>query len=469
MNMKKNTYFYTFLVLICGMIGSTSFAHNDRNFFPPDSTANIFEKGTAQYLIAEGKRFYSEGQHRIALVKFREALVKDKGNPLATYWVGECHKALGNYEKAIQYAEEAVGKDPEVDKEYGYLLGVCYHRLADLDKAIEMYNKCKGLIKEMRAKELKIDFLIAQCERAKEMMANPVNVTISNLGMDINSAFDDYSPTLSPDRKTLYFTSRRADNKGGGVNEDDQRYFEDIYVSHWDEENKQWTEATNDDDMVKRVNTKGFDAVTHISSDGKYMYVSINTMAMDKPKPKSKHTDIFECRLNNRGGWNSPKSVGKPINTIWFDALASLNADMTKMYFISERKGGRGRGDIWVSSKEGRDWGKPVNLGPEINTKGQETTVFITPDEKYLFFSSDGHEGMGGYDIYVCINQDGKWSKPVNMGYPINTVSDETHFTYLPDLKKAYYSTFSSSDNKGVGARDIFEVDMSDYEFKTVE
>ena len=467
--MKKNTYLYAFLILLCGMLANTSFANDKHTFSPPDSTSNIFEKGTAQYLIAEGKRMYNEGQYRVALVKFREALVKDKGNAMATYWVGECHKALGNYEKAIEYAEEAIEKDPEVDSEYGYLLGVCYHRLADLDKAIEMYNACKSSIKEFRAKELKLDFLIAQCERAKTMMNNPVNVTITNLGMNINSAFDDYSPTLSPDGKTLYFTSRRADNKGGGVNPDDQRYFEDIYVSHWNEENNEWSEASNDDDLVKRVNTKGFDAVTHISEDNKYMYVSINTMAMEKPKPKSKHTDIFECRMNNRGGWNSPKGVGKPINTIWFDALASLNADMTKMYFISERKGGQGRGDIWMSQKVGRDWGKPVNLGPEINTKGQETTVFVTPDEKYLFFSSDGHEGMGGYDIYVCINKDGKWSKPMNLGYPINTVSDETHFAYHPKLKKAYYSAFSSSDNKGVGARDIFEVDMSEYQFKTVE
>lgn len=374
---------------------------------------------------------------------------------------------MGNYEKAISYAEEAIAKDSLVDSEYGYLLGMCYQRLAELDKAITMYTKCKTMVKELRAKELQLDFLIAECERGKEMMKNPVKVTITNMGLNVNSAFDDYSPTLSPDGKILYFTSRRADNKGGGVNPDDQRYFEDIYISFWDEEKNEWTEAKNDHEIISRVNTKGFDAVCYISPDDKYMYVAINTMAMEKPKPKTKHTDIFVSRKNNRGGWNSPKSVGKPINTIWWDALPSLNADQTKMYFISERKGGKGRGDIWVSTKEGKVWGKPVNLGEEINTKGQETTVYITPDEKYLFFSSDGHEGMGGYDIYVSMNVEGKWSKPVNLGYPINTVSDETHFIYYVEQKRAYYSTFSSAENKGIGARDIFEVDMSGYEFKT--
>lgn len=457
------------LLLGCFMLANMSFAHDNNGIHPPDSTSNIFEKGTAQYLISEGKRMYNEGQYRIALVKFREALVKDKDNPLATYWVGECHKALGNYEKAITYVEKAVEKDPEVDKEYGYALGVCYHRLANLDKAIEMYSNCKGKVKENRAKELKLDRLIAECERAKAMMANPVDVKISNLGMNINSAFDDYSPTLSEDGKTLYFTSRRADNKGGGVNPDDQRYFEDVYVSIWNEETKSWSEASNSEEIVKRINTKGFDAVTHVTTDGKNLYLSINTMAMEKPKPKTKHTDIFVCKKNNRGTWNSPKSIGKPINSIWFDALASLTADGNTMYFISERKGGQGSGDIWVSRKEGKAWGKPTNLGPGINTKGQETTVYVTPDEKYLFFSSTGHEGMGGYDVYVCQNKDGQWSSPVNLGYPINTVSDETHFVYYADQKKAFYSTFSTSSNKGIGARDIFEVDMSAYTFNFPE
>jgi Tetratricopeptide repeat/WD40-like Beta Propeller Repeat len=465
----KGKLYFTLALITSLSVSTISFARLDFKLSPPDSTSNIIEKGTAQYLISEGKRMYNEGQFRIALVKFREALVKDKGNPLATYWVGECHKSLGNYEKAIKYAEEALAKDPDVDLESGFLLGVCYQRLAQLDKAKEKYLECKGKVKPNRAKLLKIDWFIAECDRAKEMMAKPVKVKISNLGYNVNSAFDDYSATLTSDGKTLYFTSRRADNKGGGVNPDDQRYFEDIYISVWDETTKTWGEANNSDEIIRRINTKGFDAVTHITSDGKNLYLSINTMANDKPKPKTKHTDIFVCKKNNRGGWNSPKNVGKPVNTIWFDALASLTADGSTMYFISERKGGEGRADIWKTEKVGKAWGKPTNLGAIINTKGQETTVYVTPDEKLLFFSSTGHEGMGGFDVYVCQNKDGQWSAPVNMGYPINTVSDETHFVYYMKQKRAFYSTFSSSDNKGIGARDIFDLDMSEYVFNFPE
>jgi hypothetical protein len=116
-----------------------------------------------------------------------------------------------------------------------------------------------------------------------------------------------------------------------------------------------------------------------------------------------------------------------------------------------------------VSYLKGNTWSKPENVGDSINTSGNETTVFVSPDGQYLFFSSTGHPGMGGYDVFVSKNSGGVWSKPVNLGYPINTVADETHFVYYAQLKRAYYSKFSSDDNGGLGARDIFEVDMSNF------
>jgi tetratricopeptide (TPR) repeat protein len=453
--MKKSLFYFALLFFSASSYAGT----------PPDSTSTIFEKGTAQYFITEGKRMFNEGSYRTALVKFREALVKDKKNPLATYWLGECHMALGNYEKAKNYAEEALKMDPEVDAEASYLLGNCYHRLAELDKAIKNFELLKPDLGEFRQKELRIDFLISSCKLAQELMKSPINVEIKNLGMDINSAFDDYSPVLSANGKTFYFTSRRADNKGGGVNPDDERYFEDIYISFWNDTTKSWSEATNTHEITRRLNTAGFDGISYISPDGKNLYLTINTTANAKPKPKTRGSDLFYARLNNRGAWNSPKPLGKPLNTILFDAAPSLTADGNTMYYISERKGGKGLADIWTSVKLGKNWGKPTNLGDNINTKGQETTVFVTPDEKYLFFSSTGHLGMGGYDIFVSENKDGVWSKPLNMGYPINTVSDETHFVYYSEKMEALYTTFSSSTNGGIGARDIFSVDMSAYEF----
>ena len=428
---------------------------------PPDSTSTALEKGTAQYYITEGRRFYSEGQYQLALVKFREALAKDANNPMATYWLGECHMALGNYEKARDYGEEALALDTAVYSESGYLLGKCYHRLGELDKAVENYSKLLPLLSENRIKELRVRFHIEECARAREMMANPIAVTITPLSMNINSPFDDYAPVLSPDGKAFYFVSRRADNFGGGVSPGDKRYFEDIYVSFWDETKQEWSEASNSDEVVKRLNSYGFDHINQISADGKSLYLTINTMSLESPKPKTKHSDIFVSKVNNKGGWNTPRPLDKPIRTTYFEAAASFTEDGKTIFFISERLGGEGGADIWTSTKTGSEWSKPVNLGPTINTVGQETTLQISPDGKLLFFSSTGHKGMGGYDVYVSRNTDGVWSEPVNLGYPINTVSDETHFTYYPALNKAFYATFSSTQNKGIGARDLFEIDMT--------
>lgn len=430
---------------------------------PPDSTSTMIEKGTAQYFITEGRRLYAEEQYQYALVKFREALSKDVNNAVATYWIGECHLAMGNYEKAIENAEKALEINPLVYPESGFLLGVSYHRLGQLDKAIENYSGLSTLLTEGRLKELRVQQLIDECNRAKEMMKNPVNVTVSAMGMSINSPFDDYAPTLSPDGKYFYFVSRRADNLGGGISEGDKRFFEDIYVSVWSDSLNDWTPASNDDEIVKRLNSYGMDAISYISPDGKSLYLTINTMTVETPKPKTKHADIFVSKINNKGGWNTPRPIDKPVRTLYFEASATFTGDGKIMYFVSERIGGEGRADIWMATKDGNAWAKPTNLGKTINTSGQETTVFVTPDNKYLFFSSTGHAGMGGYDVYVSVNTSGTWSQPVNLGYPINTVSDETHFVYHANLKKAYYTTFTNAENKGVGARDIFEIDMVNY------
>ncbi|MCH2234409.1 MAG: tetratricopeptide repeat protein [Crocinitomicaceae bacterium] len=429
---------------------------------PPDSTNTIFEKGTAAYIIGEGKNLYNEGAYTLALAKFRNALEKDKNNAQATYWIAECHLALRNYEKAIDNGEKARELDKEVSNELAYLLGVAYHRTGNLDKSIENFQMLKTSLSQTRYKELDVDFRIAEVERAKTMMATPIKVNITALGMHVNSPQDEYALVYSSNRRAMYFTSRRSDTNGGGVSSGDSRYFSDIYVCLWDTVNNKWGEASNDLDINRRLNSYGFDGVAHITMDGGMMLLTINTMGLKSPKPKTRHTDIFYSKFSTKGTWTKPKPMPKPINSVFFDAAPCFNGDETAIYFISERPGGMGMADIYVCEKEGKEWGKAKNL-EILNTKGQETTVYVTPDESMIFFSSTGHEGMGGYDIYVSKNVDGEWTAPKNLGYPINTVSDETHFRYYEDLGKAYYSTFSTPDNGGKGRRDIFEIGLKDY------
>jgi len=449
--------FLTTLVVL--MTGFNSFSMND---LPPDSTNSIKDRALAKYLISEGKKIYNEGDFRKSLVQFRNALAKDKNNSTATYWVGECHAALGNYKKGLKYVELAYNMDSDVNNEATYIMGLCNHKLGRIDSALVNYEKAKGVLSKTRAELLRVDLRIGESKRAQNMMGNPLDVKVTAVVGGVNSRNDEYSPVLTNGGKTMYFSSRRADNLGGGMSEGDRKYFSDIYVSQWDAKTNTWGVASNDNDTIKRLNSKGFDAVSAFSSDGTIAYVAINTDGLDKPKPKTKSVDLFKSTISSKGTWGKPRPMQKKvINTMFFEVSPTFTSDGNTMYFVSERLGGKGKSDIWVARKTGKSsWGKPVNVD-SVNTRYNETSVFITPDEKYMFFSSKGHEGLGGYDIYYSSNTDGIWSSPKNIGYPINTVSDETHFQYYPELGKAYFSKISITGDGGVGGRDIFEVDIA--------
>lgn len=446
----------TFLGLI---VGVNSFSMNS---LPPDSTNSLKDRALAKYLISEGKKFYNEGDFRKSLVQFRDALAKDKNNNTATYWVGECHASLGNYKKALKYVELAYKRDSEIHSEATYVIGLCHHKLGDLDVALTNYELSKTTITKKRAELLRVDLRIEECKRAKVMMENPLDVEVIALGNEINSKNDEYAPVITNKGRTMYFSARRADNLGGGISDGDRKYFSDIYVSEWNAETNKWGEASNQNDTVKRLNSKGFDAVSSFSTDGTIVYLTINTDGQDKPKPKTKSVDIFTSKISTKGTWGKPKPMQKKtINTMFFEVSPSFTADGNTMYFVSERPGGKGKSDIWVSRKSGKSsWGKPENLD-SVNTIFNETSVFVTPDERYMFFSSKGHEGIGGYDVYYSKNTDGIWSAPKNIGFPINSVSDETHFQYYPELGKAYYSKISITGDGGIGGRDIFEIDIT--------
>jgi len=279
------------------------------------------------------------------------------------------------------------------------------------------------------------------------------------LSGDMNSGFDDYNVVIADEGKTMYFTSRRSNTTGGGLNPDDQLFYEDIYKITWDEEMGEWDEVTND---LGKLNSNGFESLNFISPDTLYAVITLNTTMMDIDN-KTRVSDICIVKRNNKGGWNRPNSIdNKTINTSFFDGAASLTADGNTMVFVTDRKGEKSSTDIYMVEKNGKTWGtaKPIK---EVNTKGAETTPYITPDGQYLFFSSDGHDGMGGKDVYVCKNMGGSWSDPVNMGTGVNTVNDDVFFTYSADTKKAYISGYFITGSKA--SMDIFEIDMTTFVF----
>ena len=180
----------------------------------------------------------------------------------------------------------------------------------------------------------------------------------------------------------------------------------------------------------------------------------------------SSNEDIFTFEMSTKGKWSTPKRINsKSVNTSFFEGSATMTNDGNTMYFVSDRKGDKSSTDIYVSQKAGKSWGEAKPLPFTINTIGRETTPFISGDGRYLFFSSDGRQGMGGLDIYVVENLGSTWGDPINLGIIVNTVNNDSHFQYYPEMKKAVMSSFEIIGQKA--SMDLYEVDMTNFVMPT--
>jgi len=431
---------------------------------PPDTMTTLVDKTSSMLLIEEGRTLFNEGKVRDALVKFRQSAVKDPYSWRSAYWVSQCHYQMNNYGLALKYAKEALGLDNnEVDKDVYELLGRSYHRMGNVDSALINYNTAISMLSAGRVKELQLELRVKQCQFAKAQMASGKTSLKNPLGA-VNSGYNDYCPILTNGGKTIYFVSRRSDTKGGNMNPDDQEFFEDTYFSVWNDEISDWDSISNE---LGRVNSDGFDAVNFISKDGLHGLMTINTTAIETSKP-TKGSDIFTIELSSKNKWSTPKRINnKTINTTFFEGSATMTDDMNTMYFVSDRKGDKSGTDIYVVHKNGKSWGEATPLPAPINTIGRETTPFITGDGRFLFFSSDGMEGMGGFDIYVAENKGDSWGAPVNLGIKFNSVNNDTHFQYYPELKTAVLSSFEIVGQKA--SMDMYKVDMTDFVIPTAQ
>jgi len=455
-----NQFIRVFSTLIITLTFSTAFGHTNIDT-PPDSTTSVVDRSASLLLVEEGKTLFSEGKVKTALVKFREAANKDANSFKANYYIGQCHYYLKNYGYALKYANKALRMNKEkVNKEVYFLLGETHHRMGKIDSALINYTIAKEKMSKSRARALVLDHHIEEANYALVELKKAAKYKRTKLEGDVNSGYDDYGAILASDQKTIFFTSRRSNTTGGGMNPDDERYFEDVYKATWDEEMKEWGDVTN---KLGRINSEGFDAMNYLSEDGLTGIITLNTTTLDK-KTTTRGSDICNIKMNNKGTWNSPRPISnKTINTSYFDGAATVTADGSTMYFVSDRKGEKSSTDIYVVHKAGKKWGVAEPLPFNVNTLGRETTPYISPDGQYLFFSSNGHVGLGGFDIYVSQNQGEFWGDPINLGSGINSVNNDTHFTYDPELKKAFLSAVEIIGKKS--SIDIFEVDMTDFNY----
>jgi hypothetical protein len=300
------------------------------------------------------------------------------------------------------------------------------------------------------------------------MMANPVNVKMTSAGDGINTEeHHEYHPSITADGRIMVFTSRRPDTEGGKRWEGDNDFYEDIYISYWSDSIGGWAPAVP---IPGKINSVGHDASLSISPDGRQLFVFKNKNAGDifvsKTRMNKNATDAIAdgsadaARLMSLNRWSKAYSLGANVNSGYWDSNASISSDKRIIYFASERPRGKGNGDIWMARKLSTNkWDGAVNL-KEINTIEDEKGVFVAADRKTIFFSSKGHRNMGGYDIFRSVRQeDGTWSEPENLGYPINTPNDEVDFSLTADGNTAYYSTKGSENGK----YDIIRIDLSNY------
>ena len=386
----------------------------------------------AEYYMAEGNFSKAADTYVKALKKFPEsANLKFK--------IGYCLlKTPDRKTEAISYLEEAVMKisdkydakslkEPNAPPEALYQLGVSYMYQNDFDNALKSFREYQGYIKpkDEQAK-LMAEHAIASCENAKKLQKSPIGFKYNRLGPDFNNENDNFNAVISGDGTTLAYTTRTSSGNK-------------IFIAKKGDDGL-WAKPV---DITRNLGSKNL-TTSFLSYEGTELYLIEND---------PKNADIVVSFLQKRK-WSSPIKAAKPINSKFNETHVCVTRDGNTVYFTSDRKGGQGGYDIWVSTINNGRWSDPINLGPNVNTPFDEATPFLSPDQKYLFFSSQGHNTMGGFDVFFTNLQGSPNVR--NAGYPLNTTDDEV-FYFPTGLSSGYISKFSPD---GFGKLDIAEVEI---------
>jgi flagellar motor protein MotB len=399
--------------------------------------------------IKQGDRYFKEGVGTYDLAR-DHYLFAEQYNPESAalnYKLGVCYLFTDNKYEAINYLLSAYTADPEVSGDIHFLLARAYQLVLEFDKATEHYYAHQDALVQPSEKleyAARLKKYLTECENGKNLSREPVRVIIQNLGENVNSRYDDYNPVFDTGDSALFLTSRRP-FENAKRNPIDNKYNEDIYRATLTE--GKFDTAVR---LGKPLNSKHNTSLVGVSSDGDRLFLYRGDI---------EGGDIRVSDWNeNKGKWNKPKGIASRLSSREGETSAFLTPDGNELYFVSRNKDlSQGGKDILISRiNEKGKWSEPENLSELINTEYDEEGVFITPDGKYLYFASQGHNTMGGFDIFRSEKQpNGTWSGPVNLGYPINTPDDEVF--YITD-KTGQYGYYSAIREGGLGAKDIYKV-----------
>lgn len=420
----------TFLVLVLSLASLSSFSQ----WYNPDK---VNKKASTVFNLAYNNAQNGNLEHAKKLLQ--EAIKMDPRFVDAYLSLAGVSGEMKDYDTAAAYFEKAFALDSAYSKYYLLPYSINLAGAGKFDRALQAVEQFLSIPtlndRSVQAGEFRkktYTFALEMSNKRKNYVFEPIN-----LGDSINTADLEYFPTLTIDGKQMIFTRRIGMN-------------EDFYVSNKIEGG--WSKAVP---LPGNINSETFnEGAETISQDGRWLIFT----GCNFPNGFGS-CDLYISYLT-KNGWSKPQNLGQTINTEFWESTPSLSPDKRALYFSSNRPGGYGGKDIWVSYRDEQgNWGKPQNLGPEINTSEDESTPFIHADNQTLYFNSNGHPGYSEKpDLFVTRKMaDGKWSKPENLGYPINTIDDEGSLFIAADGKTAYYSS-DRSDTKG--GLDIYSFEL---------
>lgn len=351
--------------------------------------------------------------------------------PNTSYLIGECYLNIpGQKTRSIPYLTEASHnmspgyKGTALEEEYApvktlLFLGIAYRLNNDFDNALHYLNSYLNTIDDTDKDERSLaEFHISRCNNALEMIEAPADFSCDTLPEDINTAYSNFNPLVTNDEKIIYYMN-------------ELKFYDAVMTATKSESG--WQQPEN---LTPKIKSDGDHRVTGISADGKQLFLT----ATDPYNRGELYTSE-----NINGQWTEMKKLNGQINTRFNETHATVSPDGKTLYFISDRKGGYGGLDIYRSFRsESGEWENPVNLGPLINSPYNEESPFLSADGRSLYFSSQGHYNMGGYDVFCsALGDDNHWLPPVNIGYPLNSTDDDLFLFPIGDGHLAYQARYA--------------------------
>jgi len=378
-------------------------------------------------------------QYRQALIKMNDAISIEPKFVNAYLSMAGIYANMKRYDSSVYFFEKGIGLDSVYSAYYFLPYSISLAGTGAFDKALKAVTTFlaqeklnQQSIKAGNYRKSTYEFAV---DYAKKHPIGNYIFTPRNLGDNVNSSWPEYYPSVTIDGKKLVFT-RRVEN--------DEDFYESSFV------NGKWEKAKP---LAGKVNTNLNEGAQNISQDGEWIIFT----GCNYPEGQGS-CDLYISRRTNNG-WSEAENLGPVVNTDFWESAPSLSPDKRDLYFSSSQAGGYGGKDIWVCHRnEKGKWSQPINLGPAVNTSGDESCAFMYADNQTLFFNSTGHAGYGSTDLFFTKKMgDSAWAEPVNLGYPINTIDDEGSLIVAADGKTAYYAG-EGKDN--LGALDIYSFEL---------